>query len=844
VQAERREQGGSIAGSGRVLAVLGPTNTGKTHYAIERMLGHASGIIGFPLRLLARENYERIARLKGYHQVALVTGEEKIVPPGARWFCCTVESMPLDRPVAFLAVDEIQLAGDPERGHIFTDRLLHARGLEETAFLGSDTARRLLKQLVPQAEILARPRFSTLTYTGPRKLTRLPPRSAVIAFSAAEVYALAELIRRQRGGTAVVLGALSPRTRNAQVALFEEGQVDYLVATDAIGMGLNLALDHVAFAGLVKFDGRRPRRLTAAELGQIAGRAGRHMNDGTFGTTNDQGEIDPELVELVEEHRFPPLETFHWRSRALDLASPEALLRSLDARPPSPYLRRAREAVDHQTLAILAADPEVKAMARGRAAMRLLWDCCQIPDFGKTLSDHHAHLVGQVFRHLVHDRRVLPEPWVARQIARIDRSEGDIDQLTQRLAQIRTWTYIAHRADWLDDPQHWQEAARAIEDRLSDALHEALTERFVDRRAALFARRLADGDRLIGSVKGDGAVMVEGHVVGRLEGFHLDLDPAIEGEDRRMAATAVRRALADAIPRRVLALEQDQDSSFQMTENGRLLWRGQPVARLAAGDTALTPRVETLASDFLDGAQRERIRKRLARWVEKHVGQRLGVLARLAAAPLPAMARGLAFQLVEALGCLPRDRSATHAALSRGEKKQLTALGVAFGEESLYLPGLFSPRATALRALLWSLKRGLPAPPRPAPDLLAQRLAGESPEDFWRAVGYRLLQRGSEALVIRADALERAAELARRLAQQGPFVVTPQLEQAAGGDAASVQLLLDCLGFERSEEGGIASFQPRVARPPRRRPARPRREAPPADPASPFAKLRDLTFKR
>ncbi len=836
--AERRAQDAA----GKVLAVLGPTNTGKTHYAIERMLGHASGIIGFPLRLLARENYERIARLKGYHQVALVTGEEKIVPPGARWFCCTVESMPLDRPAAFLAVDEIQLCGDPDRGHIFTDRLLHARGLEESHFLGADTARPLIRRLVPEAEVLARPRFSTLTYTGQRKLTRLPPRSAVIAFSAAEVYALAELIRRQRGGTAVVLGALSPRTRNAQVALFEEGQVDYLVATDAIGMGLNLALDHVAFAGLVKFDGRHPRRLTAAQIGQIAGRAGRHMNDGTFGTTNDQGEIDAEVVEQVEQHRFPAQETFYWRSRALDFASPQALLRSLEARPPSPWLRRARDAVDHQVLALLARDGEVTERARGRAALQLLWDCCQIPDFGKTMTDHHAHLVGQVFRHLTEDRRVLPEPWVARQIARIDRLEGDIDQLTQRLAQIRTWTYIAHRGDWLDDPQHWQDKARAIEDRLSDALHEALTERFVDRRAALFARRLAEGDRLMGSVKGDGQVLVEGHAVGRLEGFHLTLDPAIQGEDRRLAATAVRRALADAIPRRVLALEQDQDSSFQLLEDARLLWRGQPVARLVAGDTALTPGVETFASDFLDGAQRERIRKRLALWIQRHVAQRLGALARLSAAPLPAMARGLAFQLVEALGCLPRDRAATHASLKKGERRQLAALGVAFGEESLYLPALFSPRATALRALLWGVKHGQAAPPRPAPDLLAARLAGDSPEDFWRAIGYRLFRRGNEALAIRADALERAAELARRLAQQGAFVVTPQLEQAAGGDAASLDLLLACLGFEKQEEAGIAAWQPRVARPPRRRPARPKRAAA-HDPASPFAKLRDLTFK-
>jgi len=835
----------------RLLAVLGPTNTGKTHYAIERMLAHASGIIGFPLRLLARENYDRIARLKGAHQVGLITGEEKIVPPGARWLCCTVEAMPLDRPAAFVAIDEIQLAGDPERGHVFTDRLLHARGLEETMFLGAPTIRPLLKKLLPQAEVLERPRFSTLTYSGARKLVRLPPRSAVIAFSAAEVYALAEMLRRQRGGTAVVLGALSPRTRNAQVALFEEGQVDYLVATDAIGMGLNLSLDHVAFAGLVKFDGRLPRRLTAAEIGQIAGRAGRYMNDGTFGTTNDQGELPPEIVEQVENHRFAPLEVLYWRSNTLDFDSPRALLASLEARPPNRHLKRAREADDQKSLAILAEDGDILDRCRDRRSVRLLWDACQIPDFHRTMADHHARLVGQVFRHLQDDGGRLPEPWVAAQIQRIDRPGGDIDTLTQRLAQIRTWTYIAHRADWLDDPQHWQAKTRAVEDKLSDALHDSLTERFVDRRAAFFARRLAEGERLLAAIKGDGEVLVEGHPVGRLQAFHFQLDREITGEDRRAALTATRKALVEEIPRRVFALERDPDASFRLDEQGAIHWRGQPVARLAAGDTVLSPRIETLASDFLDGAQRERIRLRLARWLETYIERRLKPLVTLSRATLPALSRGLAFQLVEALGCLARGEATTAAALKRPERKALTALGVSFGAESLYLPALFAPRSTSLRALLWQVKSGQPAPPRPAgAQHLSLRLEGTSPEAFWRAVGYRLFERRGESVVIRADALERVAELARRLAQQGPFVLTPALEQAAGGDAQSVAFLLDFLGFRGREEAGIVSFEARGRVPPPakarrqgREASRARREAK-ADPASPFYKLNELRFRR
>src|SRR5215468_4754836 len=514
----------------RLVAVLGPTNTGKTHLAIERMLGHRSGMIGFPLRLLARENYDRVVRLRGARSVALITGEEKILPPNPSYFVCTAESMPLERQVDFLAVDEIQLCADPERGHIFTARLLHARGVEETMFLGADTIRSLMRQLVPEAEHVSRPRFSTLSYSGYKKVTRLPPRTAVVAFTIADVFSIAELVRRQRGGTAIVLGALSPRARNAQVGLFQAGEVDYLVATDAIGMGLNMDLDHVAFAALRKFDGRGPRRLTAPELAQIAGRAGRHMNDGSFSTTADLGPLDAELVDAIENHRFDPLRALMWRNDQLDFASPERLLRSLDQRPPSPALVRAREAEDQQALAALARDPELARLASGPAGVRLLWEVCQIPDFRKILSDAHVRLLGQIFRHLAIDRR-LPADWVAGQISRLDRVDGDIDTLVGRIAHIRTWTFVAHRALWLEDPAHWQERSRAIEDRLSDALHDRLTQRFVDRRHAVLARCLKDGRALAGAVTRAGEVMVEGHRVGHLAGFRFEPDGDAVGDE-------------------------------------------------------------------------------------------------------------------------------------------------------------------------------------------------------------------------------------------------------------------------------------------------------------------------
>jgi ATP-dependent RNA helicase SUPV3L1/SUV3 len=765
----------SLFAQSRVTAVLGPTNTGKTYLAIDRMLGHSSGMIGFPLRLLARENYDRIVKIKGAAQVALVTGEEKILPPGARYFCCTVESMPVDRPVSFLAVDEIQLCADPERGHVFTDRLLHARGLTETMFLGAETIRPVLQKLVPEAEFVTRPRFSTLTYTGPQKLTRLPPRSAVVAFSAAEVYATAELVRRQRGGTAVVLGALSPRTRNAQVALFEAGEVDYLVATDAIGMGLNLDLDHVAFAKLRKFDGRGQRRLTAPEIGQIAGRAGRHMSDGTFGTTSDIGPLDAELVDAVENHRFDPIAFVHWRNVDLDFHDPARLLKSLDARPPRPELLLVRNAEDQMALATLARDPEIAQLATTADSVALLWEVCQVPDFRKILSDHHAQLLSQLYLRLMRNDLRLPEDWVGGQMERLDRIDGDIDHLIQRIAHIRTWTYIAHRGDWLADNAHWQGRARAIEDALSDALHERLTQRFVDRRTAVLVRRLRGEGALVGAVRKNGEVLVEGEFVGCLKGFSFQPDGEVTGDDTRPLLTAARRALTGEIPRRVKQLEQDNDGAFTLVED-KLAWRGTPFARLAAGDTVLTPRIEVLASDFLDGPARERLRKRAASWLTRHIRAQLKPLMKAQEVELTPPGRGLLFQLVEALGTLPRQPLAAQLkALTKADRKTLAELGVRLGAASLYLPKLQHPRMVELRARLWAIRRGVPLPALPPAGAKIFDLAGykdvPAVEAYCHAVGFRRITRKDRtAFAVRADVLERLSREIYKRATAKPEV--------------------------------------------------------------------------
>jgi ATP-dependent RNA helicase SUPV3L1/SUV3 len=816
----------------RIVAVLGPTNTGKTHFAIERMLGHRSGMIGFPLRLLARENYDRVVKIKGARAVALVTGEEKIVPPGASYFLCTVESMPVDRTVEFLAVDEIQLAADPERGHVFTDRLLHARGEFETLFVGAETIKRLIRRLVPEAEFLSRPRLSQLTCSGARRITRLPRRSAVIGFSAAEVYELAELVRRRRGGTAVVLGALSPRTRNAQVAMYQAGEVDYMVATDAIGMGLNMDIDHVAFSGVVKFDGRHHRRLGASEIAQIAGRAGRHMNDGTFGTTGDLEGLEPELVEAVENHRFQPLKSLYWRNADLDFASLDALQASLEAPPPSWDLMRAREADDQRALVMLARQEEVARLAGTPDTVRLLWEVCQIPDFRKILSEAHARLLARIFGHLAGPAGRLSADWVARQVDRIDRTDGDIDTLVGRIAAIRTWTYVSHRADWLDDAGHWQERARAIEDRLSDALHERLTQRFVDRRSSKLARRLDEGDDLLAAVTRAGDVLVEGEFVGRIEGFRFVPDATEGDDDARALLTAANRALRDDIALRVRRFVDEPDKAFALGPDGTLLWRGVAIGRLGAGRHPLTPVVDIPRHDQLDADQREQVRRRLGSWVIAELRRRLGPLVAAQDALLSGPARGLVYQLAEALGALPRRQVASLiAGLKPADRRALTALGITLGEHSVYMPALQRPAAMRLRALLWSVHNLQPLVP-----FEATRGVIAAPTEQLRALAAACGYRPMRGLAIRVDRLEKLAAEARRLARVGPFGVTPGLAGLIDGEPTDIETLLTAIGYRRQIDVTGVSFVPEGRRRAQRRTA----VAGAAAAASPFAVLRDL----
>lgn len=783
----------------RLVAVLGPTNTGKTHLAVERMLGHASGMIGLPLRLLAREIYDRIVKLRGARAVALITGEEKIIPARPHYFVCTVEAMPLSREVEFLAVDEIQLCCDPERGHVFTHRLLHARGTAETMLLGAGTMAPLVRRLLPHAEIVTRERFSSLTYSGPKKLTRLPRRSAIVAFSADQVYAIAELIRRQRGGAAVVMGSLSPRTRNAQVALYQSGEVDFLVATDAIGMGLNMDVDHVAFAGLSKFDGRRSRYLHPQEVGQIAGRAGRYQRDGTFGVTGEADDMDEDLVAAVEQHQFEPVTGAEWRNSKLEFSSLPSLLKSLAKAPEREGLKLAAEALDETTLRHLGQDPQVAERAKGRAAIERLWECCQTPDFRKLALDEHMGLAKEFFLYLTAAQGRIPEDWIARQYGQLDRLDGEIDTLAARLSSVRTLAYVANRPDWLADPAGWQGRMRNLEDRLSDTLHEKLMARFVDRRTSALMRGLRVREDMLAGVGADGAVTVEGHFVGRLSGVQFEVAQGSSVLEEKALRAAATHAVAPEIARRLGRLSAEPDEAFSLTPDGMVLWRGEAAGVLAGGEP-FRPRVRLLGELGHDTA-RQRAAQRLEAFVTGEAGRRLAALRKLEAAVadgrIKGLARGLAYRLIEAGGVLDRAQVRNEArALSPVERRMLRGLGVRLGAFSVYIPALLKPDA---RALTQALAAREASGWRPAGDK-PNRLPAQTPSPrILAAFGLRAVRTWAAPV----EQLERLDELLRAgVRLNGGTVLSDQALNDLGWSPEAAREILKGLGFAAITRSG------------------------------------------
>jgi len=817
------------AGTGRgVTAVLGPTNTGKTHLAIERMLAQPTGMIGLPLRLLAREVYQRVVDRVGPEQVSLITGEEKIIGEHARFQICTVEAMPEQADVHFRAIDEVQLATSLDRGHIFTDRIINLRGSHETMLLGAATLRPALEALLPGINIVTRPRLSQLHYAGQKKITRLPSRSAIVAFSADEVYAIAELIRRQRGAAAVVLGSLSPRTRNAQVALYQSGDVDFLVATDAIGMGLNLDVDHVAFAQDQKFDGFSHRRLKPAEFAQIAGRAGRHLRDGTFGITGNVNPFEDELVDRLESHSFPSEELLQWRNHSLNHDSIDALIDSLEQGSSNRVLVKAPTATDQKALAAMAGQDDIRRRTTSPESVRKLWQVAQIPDYRKIAPANHSDMLATIYRNLIDDGHVN-EDWFSNQVKQCDVTVGDIDALSTRIAHIRTWTFISHRDKWLKDAVHWQSQTRAIEDRLSDALHERLTKRFVDRRTSVLMKRLRENTMLEAEIASTGAVTVEGHHVGELSGFRFTADPAADGPDAKAANAAAQKALASEIIARADRLAAAPNSDFVLDSDGGLRWIGAPIGRLLATEDVLKPRILLLADGQLTGPAREKVEARLDRWFGFHSDSLLKPLHELSQSEgLEGVARGVAYRLVENLGTVDRrDTAEDVRSLDQDQRAVLRRMGVRFGAYHIFIPALLKPAPAGLVTLLWALKNDRIEEEGRA-EILAVLASGRTSiaivegydEVVYRLAGYRAM--GTKA--VRVDILERLADLIRpatgwRLKPDSTtvrpegawdgsgFMVTPAMLSILGATHENMADILRGLGYrgESKPESEIAA---------------------------------------
>ncbi len=780
-------------------AVLGPTNTGKTHLAIERMCGHSSGMIGFPLRLLAREVYDKVCAIKGAAQVALITGEERMEPPGARYLLCTVEAMPMDADLAFVALDEAQLAADRERGHIFTDRVLHARGREETMLLGSATIEPVIRALLPEAEIVSRPRFSTLSHAGARKLSRIPPRSAIVAFSADQVYAVAEMLRRFRGGAAVVMGALSPETRNKQVALYQNGEVDYLVATDAIGMGLNLDIGHVAFAGLSKFDGIRQRRLTSAEMAQIAGRAGRHQRDGTFGTLAGSGSHDAEFsaeeIYAIEEHRFPPQARLFWRETELDFSNLDSLIADLSRPPKQVELAPAPQAIDLAVLRRLSEEPEISGTVRGTWQVQRFWQVCSLPDFRSQGPETHSRFVARLWQDLRGGQ--LGADFVARAIAELDNPAGDIDTLQMRIAAIRSWSYITQRPDWVLAKDEMAARARAVEARLSDALHARLTERFVNRRTSVLMKKLGpDAALLPVALVDDDVVEVDGEPIGHLVGFRFQVDPQSRLADRKLLLAAAERHLPALLKQRADALLDELDGATPPRlafDAARLLWDNDEIAQLESGRSLLAPRLKLDgALDGLANEPRQRLTAALSVWLNRALAPLEPLRQIEAAASDPESGpelRALLIRLTESGGLIDRTLSGIEQ-LTEDRRTALRKLGARIGALDIYVPAMLKPTPLQAWRTLQAARGIAIAVPAPImPPVVGLPEEGQVPP------GYRQLGRQAIRVDVADKLIRLAHERRERSRKKRDFVLDPALAISTGLSNESYARLLRMAGF-------------------------------------------------
>ena len=692
----------------KIIAVLGPTNTGKTHFAIERMLQFGSGIIGFPLRLLAREVYEKCIQKVGIEKVALITGEEKIIPPYADYFLCTVESMPLDINAEFIAIDEIQMCADPERGHIFTDRLLNMRGDKLTMFLGSNIMQNIIQKFIPEVEFIFKDRFSKLSYSGHKKISRLPGRTAIIAFSVDEVYALAEFVRRQRGGAAIVMGSLSPKTRNAQVELYQSGDVDFLVATDAIGMGINMDIDHISFNNLNKFDGRRNRHLRLTEIGQIAGRAGRYMNDGTFGITGKCDELSPEQIDKLENHKFDSVLNIYWRNSNLDFTNIENLLNSLDQKPYDHSLLRNKDLLDENVLKTLIVKNNQITADYKNNNLSTLWECCQIPDFAKSSYNEHIDIVKKVFEFLVSDRGKIPNEWMRAQLSGLDNESGNIDTLANRISHVRTWAYVSYKKNWVENSDYWISKTKDIEDKLSAKLHEELSKSFIDRRISILSKHLKQDAKLETKISEKDEVIIDKQFIGTIKGLKLNLDfssTALQ-TDIKSIKKAARQGVVEELKKRINNIIQEdiENAALELKEDFKIFWKNNPIAIIIPGKDYLNPKIKLLIDDSLDVDEQSELKNYLEKWIDKEKNLHLNDLIKTSKVNLEnSYARALCFRLFENHGVLKRlDAEDLLKNLDKDQRANIKKIGIKIGRYHVYQPLMIKPKAVNLKIIFWN----------------------------------------------------------------------------------------------------------------------------------------------
>ena len=810
-----------------VIAALGPTNTGKTYYAIERLAAHKSGIIGLPLRLLTREVYDKMVLKVGPSRVAMITGEERIIPDNPKYWVCTVESMPMNIPVEFLAVDEIQLIDDPERGHIFTDRILNARGMSETLFMGSSISKKVIKKLINDVKFYDRERFSKLTYTGYKKISHLPKRSAVVAFSIQSVYAIAEIIKRQKGGVAVVMGSLSPQARNAQVKMYQNGDVDYIVATDAIGMGLNLDLNHIAFAETEKYDGENFRKLYPHELAQIAGRAGRYQRDGTFGVTGQANEIDHEVIARIEDHRFIPLNSAKWRNKNLNFSSVNKLIESLKAIPNKIELGISRQADDLRALVRLSQDKEILENANNKKSIQTLWETSQIPDFRNIREGEHSKIISLIFKELCLNDK-LSDEWLNSHIKSFDKYYGDINSLMMRLSGIRTWTYVSQKEKWLDNPVLWQKKTREIEDKLSDALHNSLTERFVEKTSSKLRIKYKDKKDILSGINENGDITVEGEYFGKINGFKLIIEKSYSEQYLKQIRPAISKPVELEMKKKSLKILSSEFDTFTLNSDLFIFYNDEKIAGLKPGNNPLNPKINIICDEYLDSNIKKKLENKFLEWIQDYIKFNLKEILSLENTDnLSPGAKGIAFRLLEELGLIRRNKIENEIKiLDQKSRQELRKMGVKIGKFSIFFPATVKPKATELLISLWInfseknynqndiklIRENLPKP-----GITSCPLNQNISHEIYKVLGYLVIGK----MVIRADIIERLDKIIYneidKDSKDKSFLVSDEMISLLGCSRENMKLIIKDLGFIKNnkkickpDDNGIISEDPEI----------------------------------